>query len=432
MQNHSTKGKVIMKTTSFLKRGFAGVAMTAVIGIAPAAQSAEEVEVLHWWTSGGEAAALNVLKQDLESQGVIWQDMPVAGGGGSEAMTVLRARVTAGNPPTAVQMLGFDILDWAAEGALADLNAVAEREGWDSVVPAALRRFAKYDGKWISAPVNVHSTNWVWANKAILDELEIGVPATWDDLVSALAKIQAAGYVALAHGGQAWQEATVFDGVLMSTGGPEFYQKAFIELDPDALGSGTMKEVFDRMATLRSYVDENFSGRDWNLATAMVIEGKAGMQMMGDWAKGEFLNAGKTPGVDFVCFRHPGTQGTVTFNSDQFAMFAVGDARRPAQEKLASAIMSTSFQSAFNVVKGSVPARTDVSNEAFDDCGKKGMTDLAEANVNGTLYGSVAHGHATSASVKNAIYDVITAHFNGEYNSATAVEELVNAVETAQ
>ncbi len=420
-----------MTIRSVLTAGVAGAAMTLAVGLAPAAQAAEEVEVLHWWTSGGEAAALNVLKQDLEGQGVTWQDMPVAGGGGTEAMTVLRARVTAGNAPTAVQMLGFDIQDWAAEGALADLNAVAEAEGWDGVVPAALQRFAKYDGKWISAPVNVHSTNWVWANKAILDELGIAAPGTWDELVAALDAIQGAGYVALAHGGQAWQEATIFDGVLMSTGGTDFYQAAMVELDPAALGSDTMKEAFDRMATLRSYVDDNFSGRDWNLATAMVIEGTAGMQMMGDWAKGEFLNAGKQPGVDFVCFRHPGTQGTVTFNADQFAMFAVGEERRSAQEKLASSIMSPSFQSAFNVVKGSVPARTDVSDEAFDDCGKKGMMDLAEANANGTLYGSFAHGHASPASVKNAIYDVVTAHFNGEFDSATAVEELVNAVEAA-
>ena len=420
-----------MRLKSAVMAGLAGAAMTVVAGLAPATQAAEEVEVLHWWTSGGEAAALNVLKQDLEGRGVTWQDMPVAGGGGSEAMTVLRARVTAGNPPTAVQMLGFDIQDWAAEGVLADLNALAESEGWDGVVPAALQRFAKYDGKWISAPVNVHSTNWVWANKAILDELGIAVPATWDELVAALDTIRAAGYVALAHGGQAWQEATVFDGVLMSTGGADFYQQSMIELDPAALGSDTMKAVFDRMATLRSYVDDNFSSRDWNLDTAMVIEGKASMQMMGDWAKGEFLNAGKTPGIDFVCFRHPGTQGTVTFNSDQFAMFAVGEERRAAQELLASAIMSTSFQSAFNVVKGSVPARTDVSDAAFDDCGKKGMKDLAEANDSNTLYGSVAHGHASAASVKNAIYDVITAHFNGEYDSSTAVEELVNAVEAA-
>ena len=80
-----------------------------VSGLTLAAHAAEQVEVLHWWTSGGEAAALDVLKKKLESQGVTWKDMPVAGGGGEAAMTALRARVTAGDPPTAVQALGFDI-----------------------------------------------------------------------------------------------------------------------------------------------------------------------------------------------------------------------------------------------------------------------------------------------------------------------------------
>jgi len=393
---------------------------------------AEDVEVLHWWTSGGEAAALNVLKKDLEGKGIGWADMPVAGGGGEAAMTVLRARVTAGNPPTAVQMLGFDILDWAKEGALANLNAVAAKEGWDAVVPEALQAFAKYDGKWISAPVNVHSTNWVWANKSVLDKLGIAQPTTWDEFIAAMQKVKDAGLVALAHGGQPWQEATVFDSVAMSAGGPDFYKSAFIDLDPKALTSAAMTETFNRMGILRGFVDKNFSGRDWNLAAAMVINGEAAFQIMGDWAKGEFLNAGKVPGKDFLCFRVPGTAGTVTFNSDQFAMFSVGGSGAGAQAELAQSIMAPSFQSAFNVVKGSVPARTDVSNEAFDDCGKKGMAELAAASASGKLFGSMAHGHANRASVKNAMYDVITAHFNGEYDAATAVDEFADAVAIAQ
>ena len=396
------------------------------------AASAADVEVLHWWTSGGEAAALNVLKQDLEGQGIGWQDMPVAGGGGTEAMTVLRARVTAGDAPTAVQMLGFDILDWGNQGALANLNDVAAQEGWDAVIPAALQEFAKVDGKWVSAPVNVHSTNWVWANKAVLDANGIAVPTTWEEFTAAVEALAAAGVTPIAHGGQAWQDATVFDAVAMSAGGPEFYKAAFIDLDTDALGSDTMKEAFDRMAFIRANVDDNFSGRDWNLATAMVINGEAGFQMMGDWAKGEFLNAGKTPGQDFLCFRFPGTAEQVTFNADQFAMFDQGGVVSDQQAALASSILSPSFQSAFNVVKGSVPARTDVSDADFDDCGKQGMKDLAAAASSGNLFGSMAHGHANPASVKNAMYDVITAHFNGEYDSETAVEELVSAVELAQ
>ncbi|WP_299700973.1 ABC transporter substrate-binding protein [uncultured Tateyamaria sp.] len=417
---------------SFLKTKTAiALALTVSAGAAHA-DGHGGVEVLHWWTSGGEAAALNVLKEDLEGQGVGWTDMPVAGGGGEQAMTVLRARVTAGNAPTAVQGLGFDILDWANQGALANLNDVAAAEGWDDVIPAALQQFAKVDGKWVSAPVNVHSTNWVWANKAVLDANGIAVPTTWEEFTAALDTLKAAGVTPVAHGGQAWQDATVFDAVAMSVLGPDGYKAAFIDLDESVLGGDGMKEAFDRMAVIRENVDENFSGRDWNLATAMVINGEAGFQMMGDWAKGEFLNAGKVPGQDFLCFRFPGTSDQVTFNADQFMMFDQGGAVSPEQAKLATAILSPSFQSAFNVVKGSVPARTDVSNEAFDDCGKKGMADLAAAASSGNLFGSMAHGHANPASVKNAIYDVVTAHFNGEYDSETAIVELVDAVSIAK
>jgi glucose/mannose transport system substrate-binding protein len=250
--------------------------------------------------------------------------------------------------------------------------------------------------------------------------------------VAVLDAMKANGIVPLGHGGQAWQDATIFDAVVLSMG-TDFYKAAFIDLDPAALSGPQMVEAFDRMAKLRTYVDDNFSGRDWNLASAMVINGEAGMQMMGDWAKGEFLKAGKVPGVDFVCIRFPGTQGAVTFNSDQFAMFKVSDPdKQAAQVQMAKAIMDPAFQSAFNVVKGSVPARTDVPNDAFDDCGKKGMADLAEANTAGTLFGSMAHGHAAPAAVKNAVYDVVTAHFNGEYDSATAAAELAAAVAATQ
>ncbi len=414
--------KSILRTTAAMLVGLASVS----------AASASDVEVLHWWTAGGEAAALNVLKEDLQGQGINWNDMPVAGGGGESAMTVLRARVTSGNAPTAVQMLGFNILDWAGQGALADLNAVAAKEGWDEVVPQALQAFAKHDGKWVSAPVNVHSTNWVWANKSVLDANGIDVPATWEEFEAALAKLSEAGVTPIAHGGQPWQDATVFDAIAMSTGGPEFYKAAFVDLDEEALGSDTMVEAFRRMEVIRANVDDNFSGRDWNLATAMVANGEAAFQLMGDWAKGEFLNAGLVPGSDFLCFRFPGTQDPVTFNADQCARFDQGGDVSVEHAALASAILSPSFQSAFNVVKGSAPARTDVSDEAFDVCGKQAIADLANAASSGNLYGSMAHGHAAPASVKNAMYDVITAHFNGEFDAETTAAELVDAVSIAK
>ncbi len=409
-----------------MKKQVIGLAVVAAFALPAEAQ--QSVEVLHWWTSGGEAAALNVLKSNLEKQGIKWNDMPVAGGGGEAAMTAVRARVTSGNPPTAVQMLGFDILDWGKQGVVADLNELAAKEGWDKTVPTGLQKFSKFNNKWIAAPVNIHSTNWVWANKEVLAKAGVTAePKNFDEFIAAADKVQKAGFIAIAHGGQPWQDATIFDSVVLATGGIDYYRKAFIDLGAKALASPTTEQVFQRMSQIRKLVDKDFSGRDWNVASGMVISGKAGFQLMGDWAKGEFINAKKVPGKDFLCFRFPGTQGIVPFNTDQFVMFKVTGDKAAAQLKLATAIMEPGFQSAFNVVKGSVPARTDVTDKDFDDCGKKAIKDVAEANKNNTLVGSIAHGHAVPASIKNAFYDVITRHFNGQLDDKKAVAALVSA-----
>jgi glucose/mannose transport system substrate-binding protein len=405
----------------------------AVIALmAGAAKAQESVEVLHWWTAGGEAAALNVLKENLQKEGISWQDMPVAGGSGVQAMTALRARVTSGDPPTAVQMLGFDIREWAEMGVVGNLNDLADQQGWDKVIPAALQEFSKYDGNWIAAPVNVHSTNWLWLNKAAFDKAGGKEPANFDELVALLDNFKEQGLVPLAHGGQPWQDGTLWENVVLSVGGMDFYKKAVIDVDAEALSSDTMRTVFDHMTKLRGYFDPNFSGRDWNLSTALVIEGKAGAQQMGDWSKGEWLRADKKPGTDFVCIRFPGTQGSVLFNSDQFVMFDVGDEKRDAQVKMASAVEDPAFQIAFNTVKGSVPARTDVPDTDFDDCGKKGIKDLAEAAAGGTLAGSLAHGHAQPSAVKEAVFDVVTQHLNGQLTTDQALERLPEAVAAAQ
>jgi len=405
------------------------LALAALLAVSGAAQAqGKQIEVLHFWTSGGEAAALKVLKDKVVQQGIAWQDMPVAGGGGEQAMTTLRTRISSGIPPTAVLLMGYDLTDWAKQGVLADLNAQAKAEGWDKTVPPAVQKFSKYNGTWVAAPINIHAINWVWANKEVLAKSGITQePKTWDEFIADAEKVQKAGFVALAHGGQPWQEATIFDGVVLATGGVDYYRKAFVELDPKALNSPTTEKVFQRMSQLRKLVDKDFSGRDWNVASSMVISGKAGFQIMGDWAKGEFVNANKVPGRDFLCFPLPGTQGMVSYLSNQFAMFKVKGDKAAAQAQLATDIMDPEVQSAFNVLKGSVPARTDVADKAFDECGKRDMKELAAATRNNTLVGSIAHGHAVPAAIKNAFYDVITRHFNGQLDDRKAVAALAAA-----
>ncbi|ACI56758.1 extracellular solute-binding protein family 1 [Rhizobium leguminosarum bv. trifolii WSM2304] len=416
----------------FLSSAAVAVVMMAGLGAAQAAD-VKEVQMLHWWTSGGEAAALNVLKQDLSKEGFAWKDVPVAGGGGDAAMTALKAMVAAGTYPTASQMLGYTVLDYAQAGVMGDLTETAKKEGWDKSVPAALQKFSVYDGKWVAAPVNVHSVNWLWINKAVMDKIGGTQPKTFDDLIALLDKAKAAGVIPLALGGQNWQEATMFDSIVLSTGGPEFYKKAFNDLDEESLKSDTMKKSFDNLATIIKYVDPNFSGRDWNLATAMVIKGDALVQVMGDWAKGEFVAAKKTPDKDFLCYRFPGTEGSVVYNSDMFGMFNVPDDRKAAQVALATATLSKSFQSAFNVVKGSVPARTDVPDTDFDACGKKGIADLKAANEGGTLFGSLAQGYGAPPAIANAYKDVVSKFVHGQIKTSDeAVKQLVQAIDDAR
>jgi len=407
------------------------LALMAGAASGPAQAAGQTVEVMHWWTSAGESAALNVLKKKLESEGIQWRDAPVAGGGGDAAMTALRARVTSGDPPTAAQLLGTAIQDWAASGTLLDLTPVAQKENWDSELPKQLQVFSKYKDKYVAAPINMHRVNWVWINKALLDKVGGKPPATFDELMDLAAKFKQAGITPLAHGGQPWQEATILDSAVLAVGGADFYRQAFVDLDPKALGSDTMQKAFDQLRKLRGLVDANFTNRDWNLASAMVVNGQAGMQIMGDWAKGEFIKAGLTPGKEIVCVPYPGTANGFIFNSDQFAMFKDNKAS-DAGVKLAQAVMDSDVQQEFNAIKGSIPARLDVPVTRLDPCGQKSAEDRKQAIAANSLVPSIAHGHAGGAAVKGAYYDVVTKFFNSDMSSKDAAQQLVEAVANAQ
>tara|TARA_X000000950_G_scaffold87890_1_gene110690 strand:- start:3119 stop:4435 length:1317 start_codon:yes stop_codon:yes gene_type:complete len=429
MHLHSSRWATFWEEIMTLKSALAASAAVSIIS-ATAGFAGPEAEVLHWWTSGGEAKSVAVLQEEFASKGGTWTDMPVAGGGGDAAMTALRARVLSGNAPTAVQLKGPAIQEWYEEGVLADISSVAQANGWADVLPASIAGHMKCEGTWCAAPVNVHRIDWIWANAAILEANGIAMPSTWAEFNAAAEKLQAAGITPLAHGGQAWQDATVFEAVALGVGGAEFFQKAFVELDEATLTSDTMKAVFDQMRTMRGFVDSNFSGRDWNLATAMVMNGEAAFQIMGDWAKGEFLAAGKEPGKDFLCASTPG-EGFL-YNVDSFAMFDVaGDDKTAGQLLLAELIVGKNFQKVFNLNKGSIPARTDVALDEFDSCAHTSAKDMADSNAGGSLLPSYAHGMALRGAQSGAITDVVTSHFNSDMSSDDAVQMLLQAVQNS-
>ncbi len=411
-------------TVTSLKR----TVVAALAVCAAASAMAGEVEVLHWWTAGGEAKAAAALKEQLQAQGHSWKDFAVAGGGGDNAMTVLKSRVVSGNAPAAAQIKGPSLQEWAAEGVLANIDDVAKAEQWDKLLPKVVSDAMKYKGNYIAVPVNVHRVNWLWANPEAFKKAGAKLPSNWDEFFVAAEALKKAGVIPVAHGGQNWQDFTTFESVALGLGGAEFYQKALVKLDPAALNGPTMTKVLETFKKVKSYTDRNAPGRDWNLATAMVIKGEAGMQLMGDWAKGEFIAAGKKPGKDFACVAAPGSAKAFTFNVDSFALFKLkNEANVKAQKDLAAAIMSPQFQEVFNLNKGSIPVRLNMDLAKFDDCAKSSAATFVESAKSGALLPSVAHGMAVPAAAAGAIQDAVSQFWNDDKMSVAAAQAKIAA-----
>ncbi|MDJ0721727.1 MAG: ABC transporter substrate-binding protein [Desulfobacterales bacterium] len=415
------------------KRILTGVATVLAICVATTVAWAGEVEVLHWWTSGGEAAAVQQLQKMLNTEGHTWKDFAVAGGAGANAMTALKSRAVSGNPPTAAQVKGPQIQEWADLGVLTNLDDVAKAETWEKLVPEVVADIMKADGKWVAVPVNVHRINWMWCNPMVFQKAGAIYPQTWDEFFAACEKIQKAGLIPVAFGGQPWQEATAWESIVSGVGGPEFYKQTMIQADEKALASPKMVEVFEIFRKIKKYTDRNAPGRDWNLATAMVIRGEAGMQFMGDWAKGEFTAAGKVPGQDYDALTVPGTADAFLFNVDSFIMFEVKDAdAKKAQKAMARLILSPDFQVVFNVNKGSIPVRSGISEDPFDAVAVKSMADFMATAKSGGLMPSMAHEMAVSPAVRGAMFDVVTNFYNSDMSPQDAARKLAAAVKEAK
>ena len=408
------------------------IASALALTAAMPARAETRIEVLHHWVSESEVAALNTIRTALAARGYGWQDSAVGGMSGGNMQQALRSRLAAGNPPGAMQFIGWEGIDWSAEGVIRNLDALDKANGWQATIPPQVLPFVRNGDDLIAVPINMHRQNWVWANKAAFDKAGIQQPRTWAELIADGDKLKAAGIIPLAMGDEPWQIQVIFDALVADIGGPDFYRKALVDLDPEALSSDTMKQVFDTLRQVRGLVDDGFNGRDWAVATGMVIDGQAAMQVMGDWAKGEFIAANKAPGKDFQCAAAPGTANAFTFNVDSFILFKLKDAAaQKAQSDLASSIMSPEFQEVFNLNKGSIPVRTGQKMDKFDDCAKLSSKDFADTAKSGGLVPSVAHGMAIAPATEGAIKDVVSQFWNDDKVSvADAMKKIAAAAKT--
>jgi glucose/mannose transport system substrate-binding protein len=350
-----------------------GAAVSVSASAAP--PPAPRAEVLHWWTSGGEAAAVRALADSYRGRGGTWVDTAIAGS--EQARAVAIARIAGGKPPTAVLFnASRQFQDLVEQGQLTTLDEVATRGGWERAMPPALVDIARVHGHWYAAPVSVHMPAWIWYSKAAFRKAGIASePETFEQLFSALDRLRAAGLIPLAHGGQPWQDSLLFRAVLANAGGRDLYLKVFRDRDAAAIRSVEFRSVLTTFKRLHDYVDAGAAGRNWNDATAMLVSGQAGVQIMGDWVKAEFAAAGQQGGRDYGCMPGLGANAPVIVQGD---VFVFPRSRDPgavgAQLLLADVVTSPAAQAAFSSRKGSVPVRSDVEPAATDPCGRLAAT----------------------------------------------------------
>jgi len=339
---------------------------------------AQKAEVIHWWTSGGESAALKQLAEGYNKAGGQWVDNAIAGGDNARAAAL--NRIAGGNPPTASQFNTskqyHELID---AGLLADVDEVAAKEGWDQWMPGPIKNVIKKNGHYYAVPVNIHSGTWFWYSKAVLAKAGVTEPKTEAEFWTALDKIKASGQTAFAQSGTLAYERATFNATLLHMGGRDMYMKFYGDKDANTVKSPAFKTVLEKFKKLRSYTDAGVAGRSWNDTTALLVTDKAGFQTVGDWAKGEFLAAGKTAGKEFGCFQGWGPKAPYMVSGDVFVLPKTSNKDAiAAQQLLAKVITSPATQVAFNMKKGSIPIRPDVDASGMDICAQAGVIALKD------------------------------------------------------
>jgi len=365
--------------------------------------SAQDAQVMHWWTSGGESRAVAVFAKEYEKRGGKWID-GASVGPQAEHAAVLNA-IAGGNPPAAFQWnIGVAVRQLAEQGLLANLDDLAKAGEWSRHLPPLLVKNITVDGHVIAVPVNLHGANWMFYSTKVFGDLHMPPPKTWDEFLAQADKIKAAGYLPIAMGGNAQQTGWLFYTMLAGVGGKEVYQKVFVDHDAAAAGSEGVRQAFETMGKIRQYADAGGANRKWNDTLALVETNKAAFMIAGDWAKGDFSAAGMTPGKEYGCVLAPGTQDAYVMTVDVFAFPKVKNPDQvAAQRKLAELMMDPTVQVEFNKYKGSLPARLDADVESLDACAQIGQKVMAGGDTNQLPNFALAFGPDTQGQIEDLL-----------------------------
>lgn len=393
------------------------------------AGDASTVDVVTWWSAGSEKQGLDGLTKVFSTQfpDTKFVNKAISGGAGSQAKQKLAADLAAKNPPDTYQAhAGAELKDDIDAGYLEDVSKLFEEFKLTEAFPKTLmERITDDQGAIYSVPSNIHRANVVWANVKVMKAagLDPAKPAAdMEAWIADMQKVKAKGFTPITMGA-AWTQLQLLETVLLADLGAEGYTGLF-DGKTDWAGDGVTKAL-GHYKTIVGFTDKSLYTEDWEPAMKPVMDGKAAFNVMGDWAFAGLNEAKKKPGEDYVYFPVPGTKGTFDFLADSFTL-PVGSKHPGGAKNWLNTISSKEGQIAFNSIKGSIPARadlTDAEKAKFSEYHQSAMKDFAAD----TIVSSIAHGAALPAKATNAMGDALSKFAQGASDVAALQKALVAA-----
>ena len=384
------------------------------------------MEVFSWWTSGGEAAALQTVFDAFRAE---YPDVPIvdasiAGGGGSAARPVLQTRLVGGNPPDTWQTHhGAEVMGQYVEpGFAAPLHELYVEQSWYDVFPEAIVDKVSKDGAPYMVLLNLHRSNTLWYNKPLLERhgIEIGESLSHNELFAIADGLAEAGLSPLCMGDSGiWANGIMFENTLLGVLGAERYLGLWdgsVRFDDAAV-----LEAAATYSRLLDYLNADHAALSWDQAVDKLVEGSCAFYSMGDWVYGELAQAGLTENVDFGWVAHPGTEDAFLMVSDGFTL-ARNAPNREETLNLLRIVGRRQVQEDFNLKKGAICARTDCDRSQFGAYLNWSMDSYATD----TMVPTVVHGSAAPADFQQALNDALTV-FVVDRNAASLARTLTEA-----
>ena len=338
-------------------------------------------QLWHYYSAGSELAGINALIDYANKQN---PDAPIAGriipGNVIEMRRQLETAFLGGKPPALYQSsMAYELKTFVDGGRLHSLADVWNTIHGDDIFPKGVQRVVKVGGVPYGIPYDFSLINDVFYNKALFAKLGLTAPTDWDGFVAVCDALRKAGVQPLADaGGPFWSLYNFYAPLVSAVGVEGYYKIADGELGFDTPEFRKALELY-RTNMVKNYA-KNWSGKTWTQAADDVVNGNAGMLMMGIWASAYFKQAGFEPGKQFDVFPAPGTDGKVIFQMDVFAVPQGPEATVKAAEKFIVAAASVKGQETFAVPKGSLAPNVNVDPAVYDYAGSKFAQQLVAAS----------------------------------------------------